>query len=479
MEKQLAGSMIMTENLHSIKPDTTTADEDTCSTANTESLMTMSDLEDHFFAEPNKAQVEKLVETNGKSSGMHKNLDHGDILSHEKKCLGKFSPSEPIYKEIVLDTHHNNKDVDKIENEFLTEKYNSIVYHPYKLVEMKKLEFALKHLGVQFNVQQKNKIRTSLYPDETGRVKYGDFVDSVQSVLNLETFEDHKFILKNKDKTRFSTRKMSPAQHTTNNMLNCVEKIKKATLELGSENLAAFHRSEMERLKRERDTAIMELKKMRNALKEKEQICSLLEDELIDTQTMRKVIEEEELEKKSRETTDNHKQSAVLGCQLHKAELAKQTYEICIEKLISFVEKVQTTVEILLKYSETKSKGHKKLLYLSQKSKDVMNVVKALTDDEPLPYGWEKAYTDDNMCYYVNHATQTTSWIHPLTKKYDVNSNKNNTRANAGEKSKTLTRADSLETLTEEYDKKISPENQRTKTPVGPGSIKVQKETVF
>nr|2YSG_A Chain A, Syntaxin-binding protein 4 [Homo sapiens] len=31
-----------------------------------------------------------------------------------------------------------------------------------------------------------------------------------------------------------------------------------------------------------------------------------------------------------------------------------------------------------------------------------------------LPYGWEEAYTADGIKYFINHVTQTTSWIHPV-----------------------------------------------------------------
>ena len=30
-----------------------------------------------------------------------------------------------------------------------------------------------------------------------------------------------------------------------------------------------------------------------------------------------------------------------------------------------------------------------------------------------LPYGWEEAYTADGIKYFINHVTQTTSWMHP------------------------------------------------------------------
>ncbi|KAF8162821.1 hypothetical protein B0H34DRAFT_693064 [Crassisporium funariophilum] len=32
---------------------------------------------------------------------------------------------------------------------------------------------------------------------------------------------------------------------------------------------------------------------------------------------------------------------------------------------------------------------------------------------EPLPHGWELRFTADGLSYFVDHNTQTTSWIHP------------------------------------------------------------------
>jgi hypothetical protein len=34
--------------------------------------------------------------------------------------------------------------------------------------------------------------------------------------------------------------------------------------------------------------------------------------------------------------------------------------------------------------------------------------------DEHLPGGWEVAFTNDQLRYYVDHNTNTTHWTHPL-----------------------------------------------------------------
>lgn len=58
---------------------------------------------------------------------------------------------------------------------------------------------------------------------------------------------------------------------------------------------------------------------------------------------------------------------------------------------------------------------HKKLSpkTIAAEAKDVVCAVRSIIESEPLPYGWEEAYTADGMKYYINHLTQTTTWSHP------------------------------------------------------------------
>nr|BAE02185.1 unnamed protein product [Macaca fascicularis] len=51
---------------------------------------------------------------------------------------------------------------------------------------------------------------------------------------------------------------------------------------------------------------------------------------------------------------------------------------------------------------------------LALESKELVKSVRALLDMDCLPYGWEEAYTADGIKYFINHVTQTTSWIHPV-----------------------------------------------------------------
>ncbi|KAK3736396.1 hypothetical protein QZH41_017920 [Actinostola sp. cb2023] len=157
------------------------------------------------------------------------------------------------------------------------------------------------------------------------------------------------------------------------------------------------------------------------------------------------------------------KRLVVLGCQLRKAEVSKRTYEVSTEKLIRFAEVTsKKAIELLFTNEEffvignqhchhdlvhdvlsrggpeiqqqrgrgeparRDTVGSKPPSYLARHAKhnsstlakearDVVKSVKALIEEEPLPFGWEEAYTPDGVRYYINHVTQQTSWLHPVT----------------------------------------------------------------
>uniref|UniRef100_A0A8D0F6B0 Syntaxin binding protein 4 n=1 Tax=Strix occidentalis caurina TaxID=311401 RepID=A0A8D0F6B0_STROC len=52
---------------------------------------------------------------------------------------------------------------------------------------------------------------------------------------------------------------------------------------------------------------------------------------------------------------------------------------------------------------------------LAAEARDLAKSVRAILEVDCLPYGWEEAYTADGIKYFINHVTQTTSWIHPVT----------------------------------------------------------------
>nr|XP_054754624.1 tyrosine-protein phosphatase non-receptor type 13-like [Lytechinus pictus] len=125
---------------------------------------------------------------------------------------------------------------------------------------------------------------------------------------------------------------------------------------------------------------------------------------------------------------------AVLGCELRKVQASKRTYEVATEKLLQFAETVHEDLTegpngTLSRYNkgENARRGtngfrppgylakHKGPIDLASEAKETVKAVKALVESEPLPHGWEEAYTADGTKYYLNHVTQCTTWIHPLS----------------------------------------------------------------
>jgi len=137
------------------------------------------------------------------------------------------------------------------------------------------------------------------------------------------------------------------------------------------------------------------------------------------------------------ELQELQKRLVVLGCQLRKAEVSKRTYEVATEKLINFAEMVHESLtegnpgkppprgkgESVRREGDSNPKPpaylsrHAKFTpaSLAREARETVRSVKALIEEEPLPFGWEEAFTTDGVRYYINHVTQQTSWLHPVT----------------------------------------------------------------
>uniref|UniRef100_A0A2K5HPI6 Syntaxin-binding protein 4 n=1 Tax=Colobus angolensis palliatus TaxID=336983 RepID=A0A2K5HPI6_COLAP len=70
---------------------------------------------------------------------------------------------------------------------------------------------------------------------------------------------------------------------------------------------------------------------------------------------------------------------------------------------------------------------------LALESKELVKSVRALLDMDCLPYGWEEAYTADGIKYFINHVTQTTSWIHPVMSVLNLSRSEENEADFSGE----------------------------------------------
>lgn len=128
---------------------------------------------------------------------------------------------------------------------------------------------------------------------------------------------------------------------------------------------------------------------------------------------------------------DLRKRVTVLDCQLRKSEMARKAFKASTERLLGFIEAIQ---EVLLDSSAPLSTlSERRAVLASQtslpllarngrsfpatlllESKELVRSVHAILDMDCLPYGWEEAYTADGIKYFINHVTQTTSWIHPV-----------------------------------------------------------------
>ena len=375
----------------------------------------------------------KLAQIRCKSSLQHDNDMNGDKGSNVRRNMNNVEGSKLLddvfeYREIITsknsldtstcfkscldeidnkETYINKTIISDNVNELKTNKFKTIstsVYHPAKLVAIEKLESALKYLGFNLTAHQKVNVRKGLSPDNDGKVKYGEFVEVVKEVLDMKDAECYS-----NDKTHFLYKNLPLPSNSY-----------KKTVEF-SVDQTRFFVNKIEKLKTERDDAIRREQCLRHALMEKDSICLLLKNELKTSQLTTSNVEDELsiLKDKCRlppgTEPGKFQKPSVIVCKLHKAETLNHAYEVCISKLIKFIEKVQSTLRVELKKSTMKSRGNKHLNVLLNGTNEIINSVKTLLEEEPLPYGWEKAYSSDKTHFYINHLTQKTSWVHPVT----------------------------------------------------------------
>ena len=70
--------------------------------------------------------------------------------------------------------------------------------------------------------------------------------------------------------------------------------------------------------------------------------------------------------------------------------------------------------------------GHNIPATLALESKELVKSVCAIRDMDCLPYEWEEAYTADGIKYFINHVTQTTSWMHPVMSALNLSCSEEN-----------------------------------------------------
>ncbi|XP_008009608.1 syntaxin-binding protein 4 isoform X1 [Chlorocebus sabaeus] len=330
------------------------------------------------------------------------------------------------------------------ENYGLQEK---ISLNPSVRFKAEKLEMALNYLGIQPTKEQHQALRQQVQADSKGTVSFGDFVQVARNLFCLQLDD------------------VNVGAHEISNILD--------SQLLPCDSLEA---DEMERLKRERDDAFKEVNTLKEKLLESDKQRKQLTEELQNVKQEAKAVVEEtralrsrihlaeaaqrqahgmemdyeevirlleakitELKAQLADYSDQNKESVqdlkkrimVLDCQLRKSEMARKTFEASTEKLLHFVEAIQEVFSDnstpLSNVSERRAvlasqtsltplgrNGRNIPATLALESKELVKSVRALLDMDCLPYGWEEAYTADGIKYFINHVTQTTSWIHPV-----------------------------------------------------------------
>uniref|UniRef100_A0A673VIU0 Syntaxin-binding protein 4 n=3 Tax=Suricata suricatta TaxID=37032 RepID=A0A673VIU0_SURSU len=334
-----------------------------------------------------------------------------------------------------------------------------ISLNPSVRLKAEKLEMALDYLGIQPTKEQHQALRQQVQVDPKGTVSFGDFVQVARNLFSLQLDE------------------VNVGAGEISNMLD--------SQLLPCDSLEA---DEMERLKRERNDALEEVNTLREKLFESERQKKQLTEELQNVKQEAKAVVEETRALRSRihlaeaaqrqahgmemdyeevihlleaeitdlkaqlaDYSDQNKESVqelrkritVLDCQLRKSEMARKTFEASTEKLLHFVETIQELFSDnpspLSNLSDRRvalasqtpltplgRSGRNIAATLALESKELVKSVRAILDTDCLPYGWEEAYTADGIKYFINHVTQTTSWIHPVISALNLSCSEEN-----------------------------------------------------
>ncbi|XP_072636059.1 syntaxin-binding protein 4 isoform X6 [Canis lupus baileyi] len=334
-----------------------------------------------------------------------------------------------------------------------------ISLNPSVRLKAEKLEMALDYLGIQPTKEQQQALRQQVQIDPKGTVSFGDFVQVARNLFCLQL-----------DEVNVRAREISSMLDSQ--LLPC----------------DSSETDEIERLKRERNDALEEVNALKEKLFESERQKKQLTEELQNVKQEAKAVVEETRALRSRihlaeaaqrqahgmemdyeevihlleteitdlkaqlaDCSDQNKESVqelrkritVLDCQLRKSEMARKTFEASTEKLLHFVETIQELFSDnsspLSSLSERRPmlasqtsltplrrNGRNIPATLALESKELVKSVRAILDMDYLPYGWEEAYTADGIKYFINHVTQTTSWIHPVMSALNLSCSEEN-----------------------------------------------------
>ncbi|XP_067914679.1 syntaxin-binding protein 4 isoform X2 [Heterodontus francisci] len=340
----------------------------------------------------------------------------------------------------------------------------SLSLNPSFRLKVEKLEMALGYLGIEPTEEQQQTLHSQLQVDSKGTVAYGDFVQAARDLFRLQLGEAGSgsgtvMFASNEVANLFETTQSAQIAPSSSVDTEDLERITRERnealreLKIVKDGLAESEKSrkqlreELQNVKQEAKSAVEECRALRNRIhlaeaahhqargmeRDYEEVIRLLEAEITELKAQ---LADQHGQTKD-DTQDLRKRIAVLDCQLRKSEMAKKTFEVSTEKLLQFVEVVHEALaetpaaltnfggigvrrfsgppssQIIL--DRLGRNGPRTPVSLSTDAKELAKSVRAIIEADCLPYGWEEAYTADGIKYFINHVTQMTSWIHPVT----------------------------------------------------------------
>nr|XP_001503327.4 syntaxin-binding protein 4 isoform X1 [Equus caballus]XP_014596738.2 syntaxin-binding protein 4 isoform X1 [Equus caballus] len=334
-----------------------------------------------------------------------------------------------------------------------------IFLSPSVRLKAEKLEMALNYLGIQPTKEQQQALRQQVQVDPKGTVSFGDFVQVARNLFCLQLdevdIEAHEIssILQSQllPCESLEANEMERLKCERNDALEEVNTLKEKLFE--SERQRKQLTEELQNVKQETKAVVEETRALRSRIHLAEAAQRQAHRMEMDYEEVIRLLEAEitELKAQLADYSDQNKESVqelrkritVLDCQLRKSEMARKTFEASTEKLLHFVEAVQEVFSdnsaSLSNLSERRAllasqtsltplgrNGRNIPAMLALESKELIKSVRALLDMDCLPYGWEEAYTADGIKYFINHVTQTTSWIHPVMSALNLSCSEEN-----------------------------------------------------
>nr|XP_056714888.1 syntaxin-binding protein 4 [Euleptes europaea] len=326
-----------------------------------------------------------------------------------------------------------------------------ISLNPAVRLQADKLEMALNYLGIQPTKEQQEVLQQQLPKDSKGTVSFGDFVQVARTLFCLQ--------LDGTGPTLFSTREIArllDSQFVSHDPLEMeeIEELRKERNEAlkeickwkekytESERVRRQLTEELQMTKQEAKASVEETRALRSRIHLAEAAQTQARRMEMDYEEVICLLEVEIAELKAQladhcgqnkdSIQDLRKRITVLDCQLRKSETAKKTFEVATGKLLQFVEIVhealsdnftsqsnlsdrKATFSSKMLLARLGRNGHTITASLATEARELAKSVRAILEADCLPYGWEEAYTADGIKYFINHVTQTTSWIHPIT----------------------------------------------------------------